>query len=110
MNTFEIVEHTLYEKAFKKLSKRYRNIEKDIEDFLKNVKSSEDLGVQLKPNVYKVRIANSNKNRGKSAGYRVLTYLALIDNTLHMLYIYDKSDIGNLTESQVDEMITKALE
>jgi mRNA-degrading endonuclease RelE of RelBE toxin-antitoxin system len=110
MNKFEIVEHALYEKAFKKLSKRYKNIENDIGDFLKNVKSSKDLGVVLKSNVYKVRIANSNKNRGKSAGYRVLTYLALIDNKLHMLYIYDKSDMGNLTEKQVDEMITKALD
>ena len=110
MNIFEIVEHALYEKAFKKLSKRYRNIEKDIGDFFKTIKSTEDLGVELKPNVYKVRIANSNKNKGKSSGYRVLTYVALIDNTLHMLYIYDKSDIGNLTESQVDDIITKALE
>lgn len=109
MNKLEIVEHALYEKSFKKLSKKFKNIEKDIDEFLLSIRSKDDLGVELKSNVYKVRIANSSKNKGKSAGYRLLTYVALIENKLHLLYIYDKSSIGNLTESEVDAMISNAL-
>jgi mRNA-degrading endonuclease RelE of RelBE toxin-antitoxin system len=109
MNTFEIVEHTLYEKAFKKLSKKFKTIDKDIDTFLLSVNNKDDLGVELKSNIFKVRIANSSKNKGKSAGYRLLTYVALVKNELHLLYIYDKSSIGNLTESEVDAMISNAL-
>jgi len=109
MNKLEIVEHPLYEKSFKKLSKKFKNIEKDIDEFLLSIRTKDDLGVELKSNVYKVRIANSSKNKGKSAGYRLLTYVALIENKLHLLYIYDKSSIGNLTESEVDAMISNAL-
>ena len=109
MNKLEIVEHALYEKAFKKLSKKYKNIDKDVDAFLSSMRSKEDLGIELKSNVYKVRIVNSSKNKGKSAGYRLLSYVALVKNELHLLYIYDKSSIGNLTESEVDAMIASAL-
>ncbi len=109
LNKLEIVEHPLYEKAFKKLSKKFKNIEQDVDAFLSSVHSPSDLGVELKCNVYKVRIANSSKNKGKSAGYRLLTYVAMIENELHLLYIYDKSSIGNLSESEVDAMISSAL-
>ena len=110
MNRLEIVEQPLYVKSFKKLSKKFKNIDKDIDTFLAAIRTKNDLGTELKPNVYKVRIANSNKNKGKSAGYRLLTYVALVENKLHLLYIYDKSSIGNLTESEVDAMISSALE
>ena len=106
---FEIVTHTLYEKSFKKLSKKFKNISKDIDNFLLSLESRDDLGVELKPNVYKVRISNTNKNKGKSAGYRLLTYVTLVENELHLLYIYDKGSIGNLSESEVDAMISNAL-
>ncbi len=67
------------------------------------------MGIELRSNVYKVRIANSDKNKGKSGGYRLLTYLAIVDNKLHLLYIYDKGSIGNLTETEVDIMISDAI-
>ena len=110
MNKLEILEHTLYEKAFKKLSKKYKNIDKDVDAFLSSIRSREDLGTELKSNVYKVRIANSSKNKGKSTGYRLLSYVALVKNELHLLYIYDKGSIGNLTESEVDAMIASVLD
>ena len=109
MNKLEIIEHELYEKSFKKLSKKFRNIAKDMDTFLLSVETKDDLGVELKPDIYKARIANTDKNRGKSAGYRLLTYIAVVRNELHLLYIYDKGSIGNLSESEVDAMISNAL-
>lgn len=109
MQNLEIVEHELYERSFKKLSKKFKNINKDMDSFLESIQNKNDLGIELKSNVYKVRIANSDKNKGKSAGYRLITYLAVIDNKLHLLYIYDKSSIGNLKEAEVDAMISNAL-
>jgi len=107
---FNIVEKRLYSKSFKKLSKHYKNIQKDIDNFLNNIKSQEDLGIELKSNVFKVRIANSDKNKGKSSGYRLITYLAIIKNELQLLYIYDKSKLANLTENEIDTIILKQVE
>lgn len=106
---YRVIEQDLYRKAVKKLAKTYRNIELDIDEFLKSLNTKEDLGIELKSNVFKVRIANSNKNRGKSSGYRLISYLAVIENELHLLYIYDKSKLVNITEKEVDELISKQI-
>ena len=101
----QIVEKTLYKKSLKKLSKHYKNIEADVDNFLNSITSKEDLGIELKSNVFKVEIKNSNKNKGKSAGYRLISYLAIVENQLQLLYIYDKSKIENLTENEIDKLI-----
>jgi len=110
MYKYTVVEQDLYKKAVRKLSKNYRNIESDVENFLKSINTKEDLGIELKSNIFKVRIANSDKNKGKSAGYRLISYLAVLENELHLLYIYDKSKLVNVTEKEVDELIAKQIE
>jgi mRNA-degrading endonuclease RelE of RelBE toxin-antitoxin system len=109
MSKYKVREHFLYQKAFKKLSKTYKNIDSDIDNFLESIEVKEDLGIELKSNIFKVRIANSDKNKGKSAGYRLISYLAIIENELHLLYIYDKSKLINLTEKEIDEIIVKQI-
>jgi hypothetical protein len=109
MYKYTVVEQELYKKAIKKLSKTYRHIDLDVKDFLESINTKEDLGIELKSNVFKVRVANSNKNKGKSAGYRLISYFKIIENELHLLYIYDKSKLVNVTEKQVDELITKQI-
>ncbi len=104
-----IVEKTLYKKAYKKLSKEYKNIQDDIDDFINSISSKDDLGIELKSNIFKVRIKNRNKNKGKSAGYRLISYLALVENELQLLYIYDKSKIENLKEDEIDNLIVKQI-
>ena len=105
----QIVEKRLYKKSFKKLSKEYKNISKDVDSFLHSIHSRDDLGIEIKSNVFKVRIKNSDKNRGKSAGYRLISYLAIVENQLHLLYIYDKSKIENLTENEIDKLIIEQI-
>ena len=105
----QVVEQELYLKAYKKLSKQYRHLQTDIDNFLDSIHSKEDLGIELKSNIFKVRIKNSDKNKGKSAGYRLISYLAMIDNELHLLYIYDKSKLENLTEKEIDNLILKQI-
>jgi len=109
MYKYIVVEQELYKKSLKKLSKIYKNIDLDIEDFLKSIKTKEDLGIELKSNIFKVRIANRDKNKGKSAGYRLISYLAVIENELHLLYIYDKSRLANVTEKDIDKLITSKI-
>ena len=104
-----IVEKRLYTKSFKKLSKHYKNIQEDINNFLESISTKDDLGIELKSNIFKVRIANSDKNKGKSAGYRLISYLTLIGNELHLLYIYDKSNLVNITEKEIDSIILDSI-
>ncbi len=109
MYKYRVIKQALYKKAFKKLSKTYKNIELDINDYLKSINSKSDLGIELKSNVFKARIKNRDKNKGKSSGYRLISYLAIVENELHLLYIYDKSSLVNVTEKEIDELILKQI-
>ena len=99
-----------FNKAVKKLKKKFRNIEKDYLAFVNNIKTGKDLGVYLRDGIYKTRIANSDKNSGKSGGYRLISYLKIIDNELYLMYIYDKSDFENISETDIDRLILSSLE
>lgn len=107
--SLKVIKQELYKKAVKNLSKKFKHIEADIEKLLSGINNKSDLGVELKSNIFKARVANSDKNRGKSPGYRLITYLKITDDELHLLYVYDKSSIENLTENEIDEIIINSI-
>lgn len=102
---YEIQKTKLFEKLVDNLHKRFKHIDSDIEGFGDNLDDASKLGVHLGKNVYKVRIANSDKNKGKSSGYRLISYLKIEEGTLTYLYIYDKSDLESLSEKQLDKIV-----
>lgn len=109
LSSVVILETEKFSKSVKKLKKRFRHIEDDCVQFIEHIEYEEDLGTYLGDGVYKARIANSDKKSGKSSGYRLITYLKLIDNELYLLFIYDKSDFENLSESEIDVLVLALL-
>ena len=65
-------------------------------------------GVEIAPNVRKVRMAIGSKGRGKLGGARVITLNALVteqDGTVYLLLVYDKADDSNVKMNVVREII-----
>jgi len=104
---FAVIDGDDFKKAAKRLKKKYRHIDEVTNLFLKNVKTTDDLGVSLKDTIYKARIKNSDKTTGKSGGYRLLTYIKLVDKELFLLYIYKKSELENICEKDLDELVVR---
>ena len=109
LSGISIQETDTFAKAVKKLQKRFKNIEKDYDKFIDSIETTDNLGIDLGNGIYKVRIANSDKQTGKSSGYRLVSYLKLIDSTLYLMYIYDKSDLDTISEKQIDTLIKKTI-
>jgi hypothetical protein len=105
ITAFSVFESSAYQHSKKQLKKRFRLIDSDVTKFLHSLESVDDLGVSLGDGIYKARIANTDKNKGKSAGYRLITLLQVIESNIYLIYIYDKSDLENITEKELDEMI-----
>lgn len=61
--------------------------------------------ISLGNDKYKIRIQNKSNNKGKSAGYRVITYTKL-DDVILLVYIYSKSDLENISSDKIDKIIT----
>jgi mRNA-degrading endonuclease RelE of RelBE toxin-antitoxin system len=94
----------LFDKQAKKLSKKYRNIKSDLSSFLKDFEKLHTSATTIQNNLYKIRIVNSNKNKGKSAGYRVYYYIQL-ETTTYLLTIYDKSEVEMIDEELLKDLI-----
>ena len=71
------------------------------------------LGLKLKDidsKVMKVRIANTDTNKGKSNGYRLIYYAVKTDYTVYLLSIYYKKDDRRvLSDSEIRELAIKYL-
>lgn len=105
---YEVEAGKQFKKDFKRLYKKYRNISNDLEILIEDLENNPYIGVDLGNNVRKIRMAISDKGRGKSHGARVITYTIELDEesgTVTLLAIYDKKDRGTITEKEIKELI-----
>ncbi|WP_414549629.1 type II toxin-antitoxin system RelE family toxin [Anabaena sp. CCY 0017] len=103
-----------FEKQLYKLSKRYRKIRDDIEPVILQLQEGETIGDRLvglgdEYQVYKVRVKNSNIQKGKSAGYRVIYYLQTATNII-LLTVYSKSDQEDIGIAIIQGIIEQVME
>ena len=99
----------LFDKQVKKLGKKYKNIKKDLALFMSDFDSIDQKAILIYENLYKVRLLNSNKNKGKSSGYRIYYYVKHKEN-IYLLTIYDKSEITMIDEALLIKIIKNELE
>ena len=70
------------------------------------MKSLEIELLEFKYQVFKVRLKNSNIQKGKSGGYRVIYYLKT-DWGIILATIYSKSDISDVSYEIIEEAIAQ---
>jgi mRNA-degrading endonuclease RelE of RelBE toxin-antitoxin system len=96
-----------FDRAAKQLRKKYRHVGRDIEAFIQQLEQGETPGDRLqriKHVVYKARVANTDAQRGKSGGYRVIYYIKRGDSTI-LIYMYSKSDQEDVDETFIETLI-----
>jgi len=64
-------------------------------------------GVELIGGARKVRLAITSKSRGKSGGARVIIRTRVIRDELQLLYIYDKADMGNISDVYLRDVMLR---
>jgi mRNA-degrading endonuclease RelE of RelBE toxin-antitoxin system len=104
--SYNIIAATKFKKELKKLSKKYASLDSEIEELFDELEENPTMGTLLRPNVYKIRLAISSKNKGKSGGARVITYIKIIDETVYLLSIYSKGEKDNISEDELDDLLT----
>ena len=94
----------------RQLAKRYRRIRLDIQPIIDQLEAGELPGDQIPGMNYalfKVRVKNSDIQKGKSSGYRIIYYLKTKSQIL-LVTLYSKSDKPDITADEVREIITRA--
>jgi mRNA-degrading endonuclease RelE of RelBE toxin-antitoxin system len=99
-----------FESEVRQLAKRYRRIRLDIQPVIDQLESGELPGDQvpgMNYTLFKVRVKNSNVQKGKSGGYRIVYYLKM-ETQILLVTLYSKSDKPDITADEVREIITRA--
>jgi mRNA-degrading endonuclease RelE of RelBE toxin-antitoxin system len=107
----EIIITDIFKREAKKLIKKYRSLKSELVSFEESLTNNPQQGTLIAENVYKIRVSVKSKGKGKSGGLRIITYLRLLKKedgniTAYLLTIYDKSDLENLPEYQIEKMVS----
>lgn len=94
-----------FQRAFKKLKKRYKSLPEDVKTLLLSLTENPYQGVELEDGMRKIRISFASKGKGKRGGGRVIIRLSVQGSRLSFLYIYDKSDMPNVSDDFLMEII-----
>jgi len=99
-----------FQRDLRTLGKRYRNIRKDIQPVIEQLQAGEfpecDRIPGMEYEIFKVRIKNSDIQKGKSAGYRAIYYLKTSDSIV-LVTIYSKSDLSDIAVETVREILAQ---
>ena len=100
--SYKISSIPLFDKQTKRLAKKYPSLKNDLAELIERLANDPEQGTALGNNFYKVRLAIASKGKGKSGGARVITYLKIIETTVYLASIYDKSDKSTITEKELE--------
>lgn len=98
-------------KKVKKLAKRFRNIEKDLQKFYSAIEENhrQKCGAAPVPDfrqsVWKYRCQSTDLKRGQSGGYRIICYVDSVRFLIYPITIYAKSDQSNISASEIQKLV-----
>ncbi|WP_414752172.1 type II toxin-antitoxin system RelE/ParE family toxin [Anabaena sp. CCY 9910] len=98
-----------YKQNLRDLAKRFRNIRSDVQPIIEQLQQGNFVGDRIggigeENVVYKARVRNTNIQKGKSAGYRLIYQLESPTSIL-LLTIYSKSDREDIGAIEIRDII-----
>ncbi|MBN2743965.1 MAG: addiction module toxin RelE [Marinilabiliaceae bacterium] len=103
----------LFETRCKRFLKKFPSLHSELEQLENDLIQNPLLGTHLGSNLYKIRLASKDKGKGKSGGFRVITYL--VDETIEsfeifLVIIYDKSEESSIKKPLLLKLIKDIFE
>jgi mRNA-degrading endonuclease RelE of RelBE toxin-antitoxin system len=98
-----------FNRNLRALAKKYRNIRNDIQPVIEQLEQGELPGDQI-PGVsyavFKLRVRNSDTQKGKSGGYRLIYYVKTAMGII-LLTVYAKSEQVDIAADDIQSIIAE---
>ena len=102
--------------AAKPLLRKHLSLSKDLLRLEKELEKTPGLGTSLGNDIYKIRLKITSKGKGKSGGARIISLvettilgvteiIAKDEITVNLITIYDKTDVDNITDKELKDLI-----
>lgn len=98
-----------FKRNLRHLAKKFRHIKSDLQPLLEQLEAGATPGdrvPRVRHVVYKVRIQNSDIDKGKRSGYRLLYYIK-VENLIVLLTIYAKSEQEDIPVEKIRQIINE---
>jgi len=105
---FEVIPTEDFARELRQIAKKHRSILSDIAKLSQDIKADPTQGIHLGQNVYKIRLAISGTNKGKSSGARVITYVLVDHKTVFLAEIYLKSEHDSINADRIIQRLKEA--
>ena len=102
---YKILTTEKFERHLKRLAKKYPSLKTDLTPILQRLTEQPEQGDSLGKNCYKIRVAIKSKGKGKSGGSRLITHVHVMQTTVILLTIYDKSEKEDLNQGELEELL-----
>jgi mRNA-degrading endonuclease RelE of RelBE toxin-antitoxin system len=94
-----------FKKEAKRLIKKYPSLKTELAELFIELEENPTTGTPLGNDIYKIRLAIASKNKGKSGGARILSFVKVMQTTVLLFAIYSKGEIDNLSDKDIKELI-----
>jgi len=103
---FNVLTIPPFDKQLKRLVKKYPSLKAEIAALIIQLKNHPDSGIALGNDCYKIRLGIASKGKGKSGGARIITYVAIKDNEVYLLSIYDKAEQSDIEDKELLQLLS----
>ncbi|WP_449420200.1 type II toxin-antitoxin system RelE/ParE family toxin [Phormidium nigroviride] len=96
-----------FTRNLRNLAKKYRSIRDDIQPVIEQLERGELPGKQISGidyDVFKLRVRNSDVQKGKSGGYRLIYYVKTAKGII-LLTVYAKSEQSDISAEEITGII-----
>ncbi len=105
---YKVITIAPFEKQFKRLAKKFPSLKTELLELINELSTVPNKGTALGNDCYKIRLAIASKGKGRSGGARVITYIAISDNMVFLLSIYDKSEQSDIADKELLRLLDLA--
>jgi mRNA-degrading endonuclease RelE of RelBE toxin-antitoxin system len=102
---FDVIATEPFERKLKRLAKKYKSLSSDLSILFDKLSETPTLGTPIGKDCYKIRVAITSKGKGKSGGARLITYVRIVNETVFLMDIYDKSEQANIAAKELEKLI-----
>lgn len=105
---YDVFTSSLFDKEFKRICKKHKSAKSDVIALVESLKEKPIQGVAIGNDCYKIRLSISSKGKGKSSGARLITSVRIVNRTIYLLSIYDKSEQDSISNQEL-KLVLKSL-
>lgn len=98
-----------FKKEAKRLTKKYPSQKTELTVLFTKLEENPTIGTSLSNDIYKIRLAIASKNKGKSGGARILSFVKVTETTVLLFSIYNKGEVDNLTDKEIEDLLADYL-